>query len=189
MTRHPKFSLIVPAAALLLAVGHAPARADLVTSTTSSAAPLSGGGFLFTFTVTDLASSTLPVSEFDVNVGPFANLGGLTAADGVTPTNSAGFLPLFTPGDPFVQFLSPDPSADIKPGSSAVFTFTSLVGPASAADTVVGLDATGAPVQNVGTVAFAPTAVPEPATVVLLGVALAALPFLHSRTGRTRSRG
>lgn len=181
MTLHLKLGLVVPAVALFLAIGQAPARAALVTTVTSTDLPQSGGGFLYTYTVMNSSSSTVGVSEFDVNVSTTADLGGLT--------NPTGFLALYTTGDPFVQFLSTDPSADIAPGSSGVFTFTSLVGPASSADLLRGIDSSGAPVENPGVVNVAPTATPEPATVALLGMALAALPFFGARARRVGSGG
>ena len=80
------------------------------------------GNALFSYSVANSLSSTVGVEEFDLAATPGSTLSGFS-----TP---AGFLTLYTQGDPDVQFLSTDPSTDIAPGASGVFSFTSDVGPA-----------------------------------------------------------
>ena len=178
MRKHLGIGLSVPLALAIVAFGQAPARAVFITTVTPTVTPQGGGVFLYSYNVANSPNSTVGVAEFDVDVYTGANLASLT--------NPVGFLALYTAGDSFVQFLSTDPASDIAPGTSGVFSFTSIYGPALANDLTRGFDPTGAPAQNAGRT-LAP--VPEPSALVLFGLGLAALPVVRAYRRRAAVKG
>lgn len=155
----PRVARFGTLAALILAVtvaGLAPARADLIT-TLSETTLLEGGLFRFDFTLTNAMTSTLPVTDFFIEVSPFANLQSLSA-----PT---GFIISYLPGDPDVTFSSPDPMFDLLPGRTGLFSFTSAIGPGQATFLARGTDGTTIR-ENTG-LTLSPNAVPEPSSLLL----------------------
>ena len=162
---------------VVLALGQTPSRAAFMTTVTATVTA-QGTGFLYSYTLANSVNSTVGVTEFDIDMVPTADLTALTA-----PT---GFLALYTPGDTFIQFLSTAAAFDIAPGASGVFSFTSLVTPGLAVNVTRGFDPTGAPAENLSRT-FAP--VPEPSSLVLFGLGLAALPILRSSRRRAALQG
>lgn len=149
---------------LALALTAAPAaRADLITSMSSTVTPEAGGLFRYDYTLAVSSASTISASSFAIGVGSDAALilGGSSA-----PT---GFDISYAPGDIEILFTSPDPSFDIAPGATGRFEFESRVGPASTAYQVQGYGSLGTLSTNSGT-AFSAAAVPAPASMLLLGV-------------------
>ena len=171
---------VMPLSFLLSAVfiiaSAAPARATFDTSVTATVTQQTGGIFLYSYSVANLATSTTNISEFDIDVATTANLASI-----MTPT---GFLSLYTPGDTFIQFLSTDVPFDVKPGNAVVFSFTSLLGALLQPDLVRGYNADGSLASNAGR-ALAP--VPEPSSVILMGAGGALLLVAARRRGRLLS--
>ena len=161
---------------LFILASAAPARATFDTSVTGTAVQQSGGFFLYTYAVTNLATSTTNVAEFDISVLQSANLAAIT-----TPT---GFLSLYTAGDSFIQFSSTDAMFDVKPGVTVSFSFTSFLPPVLGPNLVRGFNADGSLASNTGRT-LAP--VPEPASVVLFGAGGTLLLVVARRRGRLLS--
>ena len=160
MPKRLTFMALALGAVLAQALGAAPALAGFDTDVSTVVTPQTGGTYLYTYTVSDLATSTLGISEFDVAVSTDANLTSINA-----PT---GFLNLYTPGDASISFLSTDPTTDITAGHSEIFSFVSTGPPGLQADlTRTFDDPTGAASSNAG---FASSPVPEPASLALLGL-------------------
>ena len=176
----------VVALGLAMALGAAPARAALVTNILASVTPQSGGVSLYTYTVTDLPTSTSSISEFDLDVS-----GGQIPMGIITPTGAllsnitmpTGFINLYTTGDPSISFLSTDPSTDIAPGTSGIFSFTSPSRAVLQAYQFSTFDGTG---STTGGRVLSPTplaapSVPEPNGLLLLALGVPALALLAVR--------
>ncbi len=170
--------------AAALALGAAPAQASFNAGILPTVTP-QGGNFLYSYLVTDLATSTSNISEFDLDVS-----GGQQAMGIITPTGAplsnitmpTGFINLYTLGDPYISFQSTDPSTDIAPGASATFSFTSPDGPATQAYQFVDLN-TG---NTMGGTTLSPTplgaaAVPEPGSLLLVALGIPGLIGLAAR--------
>jgi hypothetical protein len=141
------------------------ASAGLVTSLTVNTSPEPGGLTLYSYTLSDLASSTLPAVEFTLSVSPTANLGAITGPSGWQITYQAG--------DSEVDFASPSDATDILPGSQGVFSFTSALTPVSTDYLIIGFDSSTITIDtNQGQIAGPATAVPEPCSLHLLCLAL-----------------
>jgi hypothetical protein len=167
MSRLPTKKILAAAAALWLWAGATPTRGDLVTDL-SVQVTQADGLYTYAYTLANEAASTLGASQLFLSVATDANLSALSAPTGWDVT--------YSPGDPDISFLSSDPSTDIAPGMSGLFSMTSGIRPAVASDLVRGLDdQAGTFVDNPGTV-LTPSAVPEPSGLVLgvLGAACAA---------------
>ncbi len=176
--RRTSSGLLACAATLSMALGTAPARADLLTTVTPTVVEVSGPIYSYSYLVANSVSSTVGVAEFDLAVRS-----GVLINSIVAPT---GFTTLYNAGDPDISFLSSDPTTDIKAGSSAVFSFTANAAPGSNSEITRGFDATGVVFQNPGTT-LTPTALPEPS--VFLLSALGGLAVLgHSAYRRIRNR-
>ena len=156
--RRKSLGFLVCAACLSL-TGNASVRADLITTVTPTVSYLGGPLYSYSYLVANSPSSTVGMAEFDLAVRPGVSLSSIVA-----PT---GFLAVYSSGDSEIDFLSSDPSADVKVGSSGVFSFTADAGPAANFDLTRGFDTlTGAVFQNSGST-LTPTALPEPGVVVL----------------------
>ncbi len=149
------------ALALLLSVaGSVSARGDLVTTLSATATEIDSGLFRYEYTLTNELSSTLSVTDFFLDVSPFADLQAITAP--------VGFIISYSAGDPDITFSSPEAAFDILPGSFGLFSFESLIGPKSAAFLVRGLGETSFG-ENSG-FTLTPSAVPEPLSVGLFAM-------------------
>lgn len=149
-----------------------PARADFTTTVTQITTPVSGNLFRYDYTLTNDPSSTLPITDFFIDVSPDADLQSLSAP--------AGFIISYSPGDLDVSFSSPDPSSDILPGASGLFSFTSVIGPALAPFLVRGAD--GAVIEENTGMTISPRAVPEPSSLLLGAIGAGFFGFrLHRR--------
>jgi hypothetical protein len=177
MPRIRDFLFPLVAALIALAASAHSARAELVTTLTVSTKSVAGGLTEFDYTLTNSPASTITASSLFVAVDPTANLTMLTA-----PT---GWDISYATGDPAVAFTSPDPSVDIVPGASGLFSFDSPLFPNPAAYEVAGIDANFDYITNDGTILSA--AVPEPASVVLLTVSVLGILGLRHRLKRSRS--
>ncbi len=170
MLQRFKFALLVPVACLLSTVVESPANAGLVVDVSTTTTLRTDGVYDYRYTVANSPTSTVGVAEFDLNTSTIANLGSI-----VGPT---GFLALYTPGDSFIQFLSTVSStgsnSDIAPGSSGIFSFSSIVGPSLSVNLARGFDNSGAPVETAVTT-LTPTAVPEPSTLILAAAGMIAV--------------
>ena len=176
--RRKSLCLLACAASLSMALGTSPARADLLTTVTPTVVEVNGPIYSYSYLVANSVNSTAGVAEFDIAVRS-----GVLINSIIAPT---GFTTLYNAGDSEIDFLSNDPTTDIKAGSSAVFSFTANAGPASNFQITRGFDAGGNVVQNPGTT-LTPTALPEPSIFILS--ALGGLAFLgRSAYRRIRSR-
>jgi hypothetical protein len=172
--------------ALALTAGATPARAGFNANVLSGATAEGGGLYLYTYMVQDLATSTLAVSEFDMVIPTDANLQSLMAP--------SGFLALYTPGDVTISFVSNDAATDIQPGLSGTFSFTSMDAPGLGSFSLITYDdpngfGSG---DMISGVSVAPQAVPEPGSLVLLGLGLPgmiALVALRRRRHSVESSG
>ena len=165
--------------AFSLSLGAAPARAGFVASVLSGVTQEAGGVYLYSYQVMDAATSTLAVSEFDMVLPSDANL------QSIMP--QPGFLTLYTPGDLTISFSSTDPSTDIGPGMIGLFSFTSMDPPTLGSFSLLTFDDPNGfgPGDVISGVTLAPGAVPEPGSLVLLGLGLPGAIGLIAR-GRRR---
>jgi hypothetical protein len=147
---------------VLLAPGPKPARGgSLDTNLSVVVTPQSGGLFSYDYTLSNLSSSTLTVSSFFVDVARLAHLTALSAPSGWDISYPAR--------SPNVSFTSPDPTFDIAPGGTGLFSFTGATGPGLEPYLIRGLDDSNqSVVENTGMIA-APSApaVPEPSSLLL----------------------
>ena len=170
MPRLSTSALALPAALLLLAVGSAPARAELLVSLTTTVAPQGGGIDLYRYQVANSATSTVGVSEFDISVDSAANLGAIT--------QPAGFISIYTAGASEIDFLSTGSAFDIAPGATAFFSFSSAEGPGVGSYLFQSFDSSST--GNVQT-GFTVAPVPEPSALAMTALGLAALACRLSR--------
>jgi hypothetical protein len=177
MRKHQGFKIRFSscAAVMLLAASlGTPARADFQTDLSVTVVPQAGGVFEYDYVLTDKATSTVGASQLFFAVSPLANL--LSSAP-------AGWDTFYNPGDTSISFLSSDPSFDVAPGSSAIFTLISPEGPALNADVVRGLDdVSGSFFNNPGMINT--PSVPEPSALVLVGMGAAVALALRVRRRR-----
>ncbi len=151
----------------------APAQAGFQATVTVTTAPFNSLT-QYTYTVTDLATSTDNIGSFSLSVPADANLSLIAM-----PT---GFLALYTPGDLTIEFDSTDPSFDITPGSFGMFHFLSPDKPGSTSFALTDYNNFATFTGSV----VGPASVPEPGSLILLvlGLPLAAAATL----ARCRSR-
>jgi hypothetical protein len=151
-------------------------RGGFITTLTAITAMEPDGLTLSSSTLTNDAASTLDAEGLGITVSADADLTNIAGPTGWD-------ISYFT-GGILVTWESSDPSTDISPGQSAVFTFESLLGPTQQPYLVTGLDSTGAVFDtNSGNIASPGAAsVPEPGGLVLSGIgALGVLTILARR--------
>jgi hypothetical protein len=176
MPRIRAFRLPLAVALVVMAASGQSARAGLLTTLDVSTKAVPGGLTEYDYTLSNLPASTVTASSFFVAVETTADLTMLTAPSGWDIS--------YATGDLAVAFTSPDPSVDILPGSSGLFSFDSPVTPNLAAYQVAGIDANGNFVVNNGVILSA--SVPEPATAALLAVGVLGVLGLQYRLKRRR---
>ena len=155
MSQIREFGFLIAVALLASAASAHTARGDLITTLEVSTKAVAGGLTEFDYTLSDLSASTVTASSFFVAADFTANLTALSGA-GVGTFR----MPLATCA---VAFTSPDPSVDILPGSSGVFSFESPLPPILAPFEVAGIDSNGNFDVNDGSI-FEAASVPEPAS-------------------------
>ncbi|GAC1470834.1 MAG: hypothetical protein NVSMB9_16370 [Isosphaeraceae bacterium] len=169
MPRRFKTAIFAVGIIFVLAFGVAPVHASFDATVAGTATKQAGGEFLYSYKVSVLSSSTSSLTEFNLNLTSGVASGIFTP--GGAPLSSitapAGFLTLYTTGDPTITFSSSSPSTDIAPGSSGLFSFTSLFSPVSQPFLLRSFDASGGVLQLSGSVVGP---VPEPTSLVLLGI-------------------
>jgi hypothetical protein len=170
----------VAIAALLLCGVEATARGDLITTLTVVQDTAPDGLNRYTYTLTNLAASTQPVTLLQIDVA--------TAADLQAISNTIAWDVTYAPGSSNITWTSaiqPDGTTnDLMPGSSGIFSFESRNTPIAQPFLIVGVDpAGGFGGTSEGTV-LSPSAVPEPAGIVLFAAGAAGL-----LVARWRGRG
>ena len=155
-----RFKIANLALGVMFALSANVARADFLTNVTETVTPQAGGEFLYSYTVSNLPTSTFNIGEFDLNVSTDAALSSIK--------NPIGFLALYTTGDSFISFASTDPTTDITASSSGVFSFQSLDTPGLQDNLVRSFDGTSP--SNGGQTLAPLRAVPEPASLALCGL-------------------
>ncbi len=168
-------ALVVAVVGLLCAV--APARAGFSGDVQSSATRIDGGLYLYTYVVSDAASSTASITEFDVTVKDPNVTGSITA-----PGN---FFTFYSPTDSLLSFTAFD--AGIAPGTSGTFSFVSSYEPGQVSESIQGFDSSASsPVSLAGMVTGAAT-VPEPSSLVMCALGAIGGFGLIARSARKRS--
>jgi hypothetical protein len=172
MPRRVRFAILTCGLTLLLASGITPARAGLIASVFVDITPEGGGMSLYSYAVTVDPTSTLGVSEFDLNLtsGTTSGINTPVGAPLSSITMPTGFINLYTLGDPTVSFFSTSEATDIAPGGFGVFSFISTSDPTMLQPyQLTSFDGSGGTVT--GTVLGPPSvAVPEPSSLVLSGL-------------------
>lgn len=177
------FRFVCIASVFGLASGNA--LADFTATVTPTITSQGGGVFLYSYLVTDTASSTSPIAEFDLSLTILPTSGvitptGATIASITAPT---GFLKLYTSGDPSISFVSSDPSTDIQPGSSVTFSFTSTFAAVLVPYQLQTFDGSGKVIT--GSI-LAPATVPEPSSLLLIGLGTLGLMGRHALSKRRK---
>ncbi len=168
-------------AILALFSGFGTARADFLATETSMVTPIIGGEFLYSYTVTVSANSTVYASEFDLSLP-----GTIDTNSIINPSN---FTSVYSPGDSMVgssiSFYAVDNGTNnsgISPGSSGTFSFLSVNAPTMGAYQALGFD------QNLGILTLQGSAVvpsvPEPSSLLMSGFSLCGALGLFVRSRR-----
>ena len=171
MRRRLEFGLILASAAWLGLAGSAPVRgafdATLAETTTFDSAT---NNFLYQYTITNNADSTLPVSSVFLSVDPTANLSAIVGPTGFDVSYKPGDPTTGAPGDPSINFTSPSSAVDIQPGKTDTFSFESPERGIQQPYAFQSLDSTGAFAGQTpdGLTALSP--VPEPASLLLVAL-------------------
>jgi hypothetical protein len=175
MPRSARRAILTCGLMLPLMSGVTSARAGLVASVSEVTTPEAGGMSLYTYTVAVGQTSTIAVSEFDLNLTSGSTSGVNTPVG--APLSSImmpnGFINLYTLGDPTISFFSTSASTDIAPGTSEIFSFISTSNPTmSEPYQLTSFDGSGGTVMGF---VLGPTSVPEPSSLVLCGIGALAL--------------
>ena len=175
MPRCARHAILMCGLTLLLMSGVTSARAGLVASVSEVTTPDAGGMSLYTYTVAVDPTSTLAVSEFDLNLtsGSTSGINTPVGAPLSSITMPNGFINLYTLGDPTISFFSTSASTDIAPATSEMFSFISTSNPTMLQPfQLTSFDGSGGTVM--GSV-LGPTSVPEPSSLVLSGLGVMGL--------------
>lgn len=143
---------------------------------TAQVTPITGGQYLYSYSIAVSATSTVYASEFDLSFS-----GTLIESSIISPSN---FTYLYSPSDPnsgalnsILSFFATDDGSGtsnigISPGSSGTFSFRSTQGPAAGPYQVSGFNSTNGDFGMISGNNLMPSAVPEPASFVLCGLGL-----------------
>ena len=179
-------SAVLCGVCIAVSLSLAPAQGAFIASETATVTPLMGGtSYLYSYTVTVSALSTVSASEFDLALNAPIDPNSI-----ISPSN---FFSFYTLGDPFITFTAFDNGTaanGISPGSSGTFSFTSAYAPAMASYQVVGLDPSFT-TDIVAGATLAPSVVPEPSSLLLASLGMGGIlgGFLRSRRRSTHSAG
>jgi hypothetical protein len=169
MIRQLKVTTLIFELMFVTLFGTTAARAGMIATVSVDIVSEGSGMALYTYTVAVDPASTSAVSEFDLNItsGTTSGINTPVGAPLSSITMANGFINLYTLGDPTISFLSTDPSTDIAPGTSEMFSFISTANPVLQPFLLSTFDGSG---STVAAFVLGPTTVPEPSSVFLLGV-------------------
>jgi len=150
----------------LFSPGLATAGFDVTILATTSAQK--DGSTLYSYKITNVSDSTLNVQSFDLNVSSSANITNIYSPSGWTALYSTGDTDL-------LWSAGPDENVVLTPGTTGLFSFTSVLHPKMQNYDIFGIDYDGINYDdNLGTTA-SPTAVPEPISMIPLGIGMVTL--------------
>jgi len=140
------------------------AKGGFITTLTATTTPEPGGLTLYSYALTTDPASTLNAEGLGISVSADANL--------INITGPTGWEITYNTGDTLVTWESSDPSTDLLPGQSAIFSFESPLGPAQQSYLATGFDTTGTIFGTYTGNVSGPgvTSVPEPSSLLLSGI-------------------
>lgn len=138
------------------------ARGDFVTTLSVDQTVTAGELFQYSYTLTNQPQSDHYVAIFLLDVAADAGLRSITGP--------IGWDASYASGDTAISWVSSDPSTDLAPGSSAVFSFESLLAPTERDCVIAGFGDEPPIAFNSGRIdSPGASAVPEPSPLLLLG--------------------
>jgi hypothetical protein len=155
--------------------------AGLITAISPTVTAQTNGSFTYEYELANSSSSDIPVLSLTVDIAPQANL--------MWVAGPANWSVIYTPGDKQISWVAGNPTAEVQPGTSESFQFSSAVKPGAAVYSIVGFDANSVTFGFNQGVTISPNpaaATPEPAGMALAGLGVVLL-CVYRRLGQRLS--